>query len=245
MAEQIIRYGKLRAATWKLWTDPKKVGVYLACRELHGELKASLHESGKWHVSYTQKFFERRVAGSGGQAQKSRFVQEWARPRPLSARLTLAYRILTPHSSVTSPMSAKDAKVIWLPNCPPGKATEIDIFLISNSTAVTGWPGKNKMATKLVGRYDLPDGGSVWVVYWVTDMPELSGTKEGRGRFYVGKTKRDLNADNLRVMAFSHHESDGSRVMYDLAVKREFVQVSRDNQSPDLADKVMFFRLAR
>jgi len=241
MAKQNIRFGisdgKMQAATWKVWTEPKKLDVYLACRELGGELKASLHESGQWHVGYSQKFFQEKVAGSGGHAQRNRFVQEWARPKPLSTQLTLAYRILTPHSAVTSPIGARQGKVSWLPNCPPGKATEIDIFLITGSKPVKDWPGKNGMGTKFVGSYSLPKGDSVWVVYWVTDMPNLFQTRPGHGRFYAGKTKRDLNVDRLRVMAFSKHEPDGSRVIYDLSVEKE--------QSHDLPNNVKIFRLLK
>lgn len=244
MPTQTLRFGisdgALRAATWKLWTPSKKVDVYLACRALHGELKASLHTSGKWHVGYTGQFYQEKVASSGGQGPKNRFVQEWSRPRPLSSGITLAYRILTPYSAVSSPIGAKDAVVTWLPNCPPGKATEIDIFLIPAYKHVTGWPGKNTMGARLVGCYALPNGDSVWVVYWVTDMPDLSGTSRGRGRFYTGKTTRDLDFNQLRLIAFSHHEQDGSRVIYDLAAKRDVVQTIGITQGQILKTKCWF-----
>ena len=48
-----------RAATWKVWTlGGEKNDVYVACRGLGGQLKASLHQSGQWHVSFTKQFFE-------------------------------------------------------------------------------------------------------------------------------------------------------------------------------------------
>jgi len=52
-----------RAATWKLWTKTGagRSEVYLACRELRGTLKASLHESGHWHIAYPQQVFEELV----------------------------------------------------------------------------------------------------------------------------------------------------------------------------------------
>ena len=220
--QRVIRFGisdgKLRAATWKLWTPSKKSDVYLACRALGGELKSSLHESGKWHVSYTQKFFENKLAGR----KQNRFVQTWPRPTPITAHVTLAYRIVTPHSAVTSPINATENAVCWIPNCPAQNATEIDVFIISFKTAaVVGWPGKGKMGTKCLGCYDLPNGESVWVVHWVIDMPDLSnafGTKRPRFQYYKGKTKEDLKSGNFRAITFADH-SDGSRVIYDFAVK--------------------------
>jgi hypothetical protein len=207
--------GKLRAATWKLWTPSKKSDVYLACRALGGELKSSLHESGQWHVSYTQKFFQDKLTGR----RQNRFVQAWPRPTPIIAGVTLAYRIVTPYSAVTSQITAADKNVMWLPNCPSNRATEIDVFIIS-STSVVGWPGKN-MGTKLIGSYNLPNDESVFAVHWVIGMPDLSnafGTKRPRFQYYKGKTKEDLKSGNFRAIAFADH-SDGSRVIYDFAVK--------------------------
>jgi hypothetical protein len=109
---------------------------------------------------------------------------------------------------------------MWLPNCPPHRATEIDVFIISSRT-VDGWPGKRTMGTQLIGSYNLPNGESVFAVYSVIDMPDLSnafGGKEPRFRYYKGKTKGDLKSGNFRAIAFADH-SDGSRVIYDFAVK--------------------------
>lgn len=220
--QRVIRFGisdgKLRAATWKLWSPSKKSDVYLACRALRGELKSSLHESGQWHVSYTQEFFENKLAGSSGRTQ-NRFVQAWSRPVPIIAGVTLAYRIVTPYSAVTSKITSEDKSVTWLPNCPPRHATEIDVFIIS-STSVVGWPGKN-MGAKLIGSYNLANGESVFAVNWVIDMPDLSnafGTKRPQFQYYKWKTKEDLKSGNFRAIAFADH-SDGSRVIYDFAVK--------------------------
>lgn len=90
-------------------------------------------------------------------------------------------------------------------------------MIISPATPVTGWPGKNKMGTKSVGSYKLENGESVWVIYWVVDMPNLAAATQGTGRFYKGRTKEDLKSDTLRVLVFGK-EPDGSRVIYDCAV---------------------------
>jgi hypothetical protein len=48
-----------RAANWKVWTPVgHKHDVYLACRALKGELKASLHQSGNWHIAFSNEFYE-------------------------------------------------------------------------------------------------------------------------------------------------------------------------------------------
>jgi hypothetical protein len=169
-------------------------------------------------VAYSPKFFKDKF--EGGRMQ-DRFLQRWSRPAPLANRLTLAYRIVTPHSAVTSRIEALDDKVNWIPNCPAPKATEIDVFIVSaKGSRIVSWPGsKSTMKTECVGSYDLVNDESVWVVYHVIDMPNLSDAIKGKYRFYQGKTKEDLKSNHLRATLFAD-EPDGSRVMYDCVVRR-------------------------
>jgi len=167
-------------------------------------------------VAYSQTAFKDDVQGAIP-TQQDRFLERWLRPKPIAPGVTLAFRIVTPHSAVTSPISEADGNIIWIPNCPPLRATEIDIMIVSPTTPVTGWPGKNKMGTKPIGSYKLTSGESVWAVYWVVDMPDLSPATKGIGRFYKGRSEEDLKSGGLRALVFGK-EPDGSRVIYDCAV---------------------------
>lgn len=87
MADRALRFGvsngiDRRAATWKLWTEPKdgKFDVYLACRALGGSLKTSMHQSGQWHVAYSKETFETKVKGAIAQQEKWK-VEENALPQ--------------------------------------------------------------------------------------------------------------------------------------------------------------------
>jgi len=178
MTEKAIRFGITdgqghRAASWKLWTPSTTSDVYLACRELGGTLKASLHESGNWHVAYSQTTFDADVLGIVP-SQKDRFMDKWSRPKPIAPGVTLAFRIVTPYSAVMTPLYNPGKNISWIPNCSAPRATEIDLILVSPTTPATGWPGKNKMGTQLIGSYHLSSGDSVWAVYWTIDMPDLS-----------------------------------------------------------------------
>ncbi len=222
MPEQAIRFGisdraGYRAATLKLWTPSNQSDIYLVCRELRGELKSSLHKSGNWHVAYSQTTFEADVQGAIP-SQEDRFIEKWPRPKPIAPGVTLAFRIVTPYSAVTSVIKELDKKVVWIPNCPPPHATEIDIIFVAPTTPITGWPGKSNMGTKLVGSYELTNGESVWVVYWVVNMPDLSPTSKGTNTFYKGRGEEDLKSSDLRAIVFGN-ELDGSRVIYDCTVK--------------------------
>ncbi len=223
MAREELRFGiatvaGYRAATWKLWTDgPEDTPeLYLACRALGGHLKTSLHASGHWHTAYSKETFAadvKEVASPG----TDRFLERWPRPSPLAPGMVLAFRIVTPSSAVTSPMSFVDADVLWFANPPEGKATEISIILVAASTTVTGWPGRRSWGTSLVGSLQLGGAETAWVVYRVIDLPKSPALPEGSFRFYKGRGPADLQSANLRALAFGQ-EPDGSRVIYDFAV---------------------------
>lgn len=167
-------------------------------------------------MAYSPMAFEEFVQGAIP-TQQDRFLERWPRPKPIAPGVILAFRIVTPYSAVTSPISEAERSMTWIPNCPSPRANEIDIMILSPPTPVTGWPGKNKMGTKPIGSYRLTNGESVWAVYWVVDMPDLSSATKGIGRFYKGRGEEDLESDGLRALVFGK-EPDGSRVIYDCAV---------------------------
>ncbi len=202
MPEQSIRFGITdgkgnRAATWKCWS-PVGVGkndVYLVCRNLGGVLKTSLHQSGQWHIAYSNKFFEENV-DDPKHKEKGRFLEKWPRPKDLAPGLTLAYRILTPWSAVNTPYDESNfKKTIWVPNANSGKATEIDIIITAPYTKTTGWPGSRSMNTKFVDSMRLDSGETVWIIYWEVEIPTLPSVNTNPS-FYKGKSKKDLHGDN-------------------------------------------------
>jgi len=224
MPTKAIRFGvwngkDRRAATWKLWTQSGHSDAYLACRELGGVLKASLHQSGYWHIAYSQQGFKRHVEGAIP-SQKNRFTDKWPRPKAIAEGVTLAFRIITPYTSVTSMIRQRDDDIVWIPNAPSPKATEIDITITSLAIHVSSWPGRNSMGTSFIGSFALDNGETVWVVSRTVKMPDLSSMNKGTGGFYKGRSRADLERGNLRALAFGH-EPDGSRTIYDFAVSHK------------------------
>jgi hypothetical protein len=224
MGQRALRFGihddaGRRAATWKLWTETSagRSEAYLTCRSLGGTLKTSLHESGKWHIAYSQRTFEEYVKGAIPKFE-DRYIEKWPRPSDIAPGITLAFRIVTPWSAVTTPVKGGRFKgVTWLPKAPESKAIEIDVLITKPTTQVTGWPGKRSMGTSLIGSFPLENGETIWAVYLIVDMPDLSSLAGGTGIFFKGRNKKDLKGEGLRLLVFGT-QSDGSRVMYDCAV---------------------------
>ena len=225
MGERSIRFGITdgsgrRAATWKCWT-PSGVGksdVYLSPRELGYALKASLHQTGNWHVAFSRQFLEENL-NTFSDKPSGRFIEQWSRPQQIAPGVTLAFRIVTPHSAVSIPFDVSLYKgIAWIPAPPDNRAVEIDIIFTAPDTLVSGWPGKNSMNTQLIDSMSLSSGEKVWVVHRVTDMPNL-GTLHGTSRYFKGKSKDDLIGAGLHIHVFGH-EKDGSCVIYDCAAEK-------------------------
>lgn len=218
MAENAIRFGVrsetgATAATWKCWTvSTRRNDVYLACRALKGELKVSLHQSGRWHIGYTEPFFAEAFSDSS-RRPKSRFIQSWRRPQPMMPGVTLALRVMTPWSSLTESDEKRDPRVIAIPPAPAGQAVEVAIVITSESYLTPGWPGQTEMGTSLVGSLALPNGDKVWLVY--RNIPFAMPTSErGQGTFFKGFDRTALKKPGLRAIVFGSEPG----TVYDVAV---------------------------
>jgi hypothetical protein len=224
MPQRSIRFGvgkdSLHSATWKLWTETS-VGhseIYLACRALGGELKASMHQSGNWHIAFSESTYKDKVEGAVP-SLTSRFAEKWPRPPEIAEGVTLAFRIVTPESAISSYSAVKNSdKVKWVPSPPIAKAIEIYILITSPHAKISEWPGKDSMGTELIGSFQLNNGDTVWAVSQTIDCPDFSKLGKGTGHFFKGKSKTDLRkSDSLRALVFGDNP-DGSRVIYDTAV---------------------------
>jgi hypothetical protein len=227
MKEIAIRFGvgdgQRRAATWKCWAleGPGRNDVYLACRELRGALKASLHKSGQWHVAFDQQFLERNAVR---EEWPTRFMETWQRPAELAPGFTLAFRIITPFATVNA-TPGREKGVVWVSPPPPGHVIETAVIITGADTVTSGWPGQRSMGTSLVGQFQINNGDSVWVVSRVDAQPPHIKTQLNRSRFFHGKSKADAVGPGLRAIAFGV-EADGSRVIY------EFVEASEARVAP-------------
>lgn len=130
MPEKSIRFGVadtskgLRGSTWKCWTQycKGKKDVYIACRETKGQIKLSLHQSGRWHFAFDSEKFSAMFDDIPASA--SRVLGKWSRPAPIIENLTLACRILTPWNAVTILEQQFDSRVTWIVSAPSGYLIE-------------------------------------------------------------------------------------------------------------------------
>lgn len=211
-----------RAATWKLLTQTGggKHDVYLTCRSLGGKLKASLHESGSWHVGFVRDFLNENL-DDGHPKREDPYIDRWPRPSEIGPGVTLAYRILVPTSGVN--MAIEDTlpgSIIWIPAAPDGTAVEIDVVFTAPDAVVSNWPGRSSMNTELVGKLVLENHETVWVVHRVVDVPGFNLPSTCDPTWF--KSGRDVNLTDGSIRAILLGNSDdGSRFMVDCAVQTD------------------------
>ena len=233
MSEVAVKFGvgdsQRRAATWKCWATRgrSKNDVYLACRELRGALKISLHESGQWHVAFDGSFLDRHGVRS---EWPTRFMTTRERPAELAPGFTLACKIITPFATVTAttPPNAS-ADIVWIPPPTEGRAVETAVIITGGVTPTEGWPGRRSMGTERVGHFQLDNADMVWVVSRVVSPPRFDA-RLNHARFFHGKTQADAKGPGLRGIAFAE-DADGSHVMYEL-VSAEDARPEPDHQEP-------------
>jgi hypothetical protein len=220
MAKSSIRFGITNgrgesASTWKIWNN--KSDVYLASRSQGGSFKVSFHAKCNWRFAFTKEMYLKEKEYNPDW-RKDRLIEEWAKPKPLSEGVTLAYRIITPWSSVRIPIRKTAENIVYIPNAPENKAIEIYIIITSPNINITGWPGKRAMNTSLVGSFLIDNGDTIWVVYKEIDNPQLNLPINGNTYYFNGKSKKDLKSHNLRAFLYGSY-NDESRWVYDSVVE--------------------------
>ena len=183
--------------------------MYLACRELGGALKASLHQSGSWHLAYLERFFEDAMPDDM-KGESGRYIAQWPKPSEISPGYTLAFQIIVPAAAVSSPFE-NNKKIVPIPAPSVGAATEVSIFLLDGEATENECPGQTTMGTKPVGSITLPNDGVVSVVYRERPMPDVSFGPV-KAHLFRGVSTEGLENANLRMLVFGEN-ADGSRVM--------------------------------
>ena len=216
MPEQSIRFvvasqDTQRAATWKCWNPSNSSDVYLACRELGGALKASLHQSGSWHLAYLEGFYQESIPDEK-KTEDGRYISKWAQPSEIAPGFTLAFQIFTPSAAVNTPLE-NSSKFECIPAPTNNAAIEISIFILADTATENNCPGHSTMRTKSVGSMSLPNGSVVSIVYRECEMPNFSFGPVN-AHLFRGTTTEGLEDANLRMLVFGD-KADGSRFIVD------------------------------
>jgi hypothetical protein len=214
-----------RSSIWRLWTAKSpKFDVYLAARHIAGLLKASLHESEEWRVSFTYEYAS-KLKRNGDWTKNTRDIDKWQRPPEISPGVTLAFRIILPASELRiMPFSEeKNKPIMWVNPPPNGCTTEFAVIFTKPEINISDWPGKTVMGTSLLAKEILANKETLWLVYRSHEITEGLYKRIQDVRLKI--TSRppvfshgtvNLNHPNLRLI-IGGDEPDGSRFYMEIA----------------------------
>lgn len=224
MAKKEIRFSVsnqkgLTSATWVCVSPKGKDDIYLACRELKGAIKVSLHESGRWRVAWDKEFLD-KDAPQGSPLLTNRIISNWKEPEELCPGVILAFRILVPDCAIIVPKRIEQKPIFWIPAPPKGWAIEISMFLTYPEAKLTAWPGAGSMKTALVGKIELKNMKKVWVVYREIKLPPIKILNGGKARLFGKSEVEGLKTNGLRAILIAADEY-GSRCFLESIIKKE------------------------
>ena len=223
MARNRLRFcvtdGEKRASMWSIVAHRKKPEVYIFNRLL-GTIHVSFHGSGKWHIKFGDIEEKKRV--SINQEVEDVYMTKWERPDSVLPHVTIAFRIITLWGTPQKPMRTDKKDFIAIPNAKANHAIEVLILFVDADKEFVV-----KNAT-VIGSLTLSTGEQVFAVY--AEIPATVRTPN------IPKTIPDFSnrvsiSDLWRGntgMIFFGDASDGSRVMWDVALKikpKAFVKI--------------------
>lgn len=195
-----------QSPVYSVFFSTRKGDVYVSGRAIAHDVKASLHESGRYRIARVAKPNADELTPDAA----DRAFVKWNRPSPFEPGLTRALQIVVPPSVVTDLNARLDEpeKVVWVPPAPDSFATYFDvIFSVAGwrGTKWNGgeWPGKDAVDSTLIYSHPLCNGESLWVVACVLDFDEAGWIK------HHGIEPEPLN---IRTMYFATHKRGGHGV---------------------------------
>ena len=212
------------SATLRIWSPKGKSDVYASVRERAGDLKVSLHESGKCNAGLTSQFSEKEtaaIAAMGG----SRHQSEWIRARCTGLQTIIPLQFIFPVSELRrwKQQNVKDNKTTWI--SPPKDGHSIFVSLAFSGQEIPDhkWSGAG-IGTNLVGSKLLPNGEKVWV--WWQDRPttkeilmifsEARKHRQQREPVLFSTSTGDLS-EGPRSLIFKEYKQKGRLVIIDAA----------------------------
>jgi hypothetical protein len=204
-----------RSQLWRVWTGARNSDVYIGARPVAGEVRVSLHESGKWRFAFTEKHQQGPAPLIG--LEEDRAKHKWDRPPEFAPGLTRAFIIIVPASELRAP-KAPDPLVKpahWLEPPPEGHQVEIDLFLSAHPAKDDSWPGKNAMGTEFLYRQGLPNGEVLYVVSHIAEtasevQQRTNAYKEAGLKAGLDRYMEETGAEQLRGVMFGTPAPDAA-----------------------------------
>ncbi len=130
-----------QSAVFRIWSPKGGSDIYAAVRDIAGEIKISLHESGKCSAGLTTQFALKEseaVNDMGG----SRHQSQWLRLTNVGSKIVTPLQFVVPSSELTKWKNKSTDSVTWIE--PPGLGRSLIISCIFSGQSISddAWPGR-------------------------------------------------------------------------------------------------------
>lgn len=212
------------SATFRIWSPKGKSDVYAGVREVAGQVKISLHESGECFAGFVSEFANRETAAIAA-AGRSRHQSKWKRLRHTGQRAVTPLQFVIPESELrprTVTATKRSIKRIEPP--PPGHSIIISCIFSGQCLPDSDWPGRLN-GTTLVGSKLLPNGEKFWLIWQDCPTSELERQILREATAHMSATKlvpfsgsNACNASPERTLIFREFPEDRCLIVLDAAL---------------------------
>jgi hypothetical protein len=202
-----------QSTVWRIWTN--RTDVYVSARDIAGDIKVSLHQSGTSQIGFTAESAEKR-----GIHPHARLASRWH--RPTGGKVVREFQIIIPASEVVPlrHQAGRKADISWQPVSSPGTCTYLTLF------HGAGWSADpdpllqvdDVLVTQLES-WALPNGDHVWVTLHAAALSPEQHTQlvDTKREILSHSTAKVRRARNPRGFAFGE-APDGSRFLIDVCL---------------------------
>ena len=188
-----------RSSVLRIWSPKGKSDVYASMREIAGQVKISLHESGSCIAGLTREFAEKEVEAveaMGGLRHQSK----WARFTHTGGRIVTPLQFVVPKSQLRlqSGLIKPEKEVKWIKAPNSGRSIIISFIFSDQFLSNDNWPGRRN-GTRLIGSKLLPNREKYWLIW--QDCPTSNLEKNMLA-------EAEAHAANTDMVSFSRAKDD-------------------------------------
>lgn len=153
------------SAVFRIWSPDSKSDVYAAVRDIAGDIKISLHETGECNAGLTAQFAKQELAAVSAMGG-SRHQSQWRRQTHTGPLIVTPLQFVIPASELRmwQESSIKTENVTWLEPPAQGRSIIISCIFSDQSLPNDEWPGRQN-GTYLFGTKLLPNGEKFWLIW--------------------------------------------------------------------------------
>jgi hypothetical protein len=214
-----------QSAICRIWSPAGRSDVYASVRNIAGQIKISLHETGACHAGLTTQFAEKEVAAVAAMGG-SRNQSKWFRRTHADSCIVTPLQFVIPASELwpSGEFSNETEKITWIE--PPNQGRSLIISCIFSGQILPNneWPGRIK-GTHLIGTKLLPNGEKFWLIWQDCPTSQIERNILLEARAHVLAQKRvsfsEINEKEHgpRYLIFKEYFHDGLLVVLDAAAQ--------------------------